>query len=363
MSTNQLSVSSTNPLPYTIEDRMSVLRFISICCVVWGHCLLDLGGAQFNFPYSEWYKALFLQLGKIGTINFFIITGYFLGEKVQFFTLKSYIEHRFFSLILPWAIFLNIFILLGLFKILTIKQVLHEGIWFEINLFLRLGKSYIFDLSYWFVLASLFSSLILILFKKHVTSFKFGIILASISLFYCVNLYFSWIPIAHTKSFLAYTFFVWLGLTLKLNLSLFKNFLKKVSWINLALLFLVAYILACTEGLFLLKKGLKDSFSSTRLSNEFLSIMLLFVVMKSDWLRWITIFNPRKYTFGIYLIHCIIITLLTPVVYPLSMSSMAVNSFTNAILLRLCFFISILFLSALVVKLIKSTHLKFLFGK
>ena len=342
---------------------MSVLRFISICSVVWGHCLLDLGSARFNFPYSQWYQALFLQLGRIGTINFFIIAGYFLGEKVQSFTLKSYIEHRFFSLILPWVIFLSIFTSIGLFKTLTIKQVLHESIWFEINLFIKLGKSFIFDLSYWFVPASLFSSLILILFKKQVASFKFGIFLASISLFYCVNLYYSWISPVHTKSFLAYTFFMWLGLTLKLNLNFFKDFIKKVRWMNLALLFLVAYILACTEGFFLLKIGLKEPFASTRLSNQFLSIMLLFAVMKSDWLRWITIFNPRKYTFGIYLTHCIIITLLTPVVYPLSTSSMAVNSFANALLLRFCFFVSILVLSALVVKLIKSTHLKFILGK
>lgn len=360
---NQLFSSSANLLPYTFEDKMSVLRFISICFVVWGHCLLDLGAAQFNFPYSQWYQTLFLQLGRIGTINFFIITGYFLGEKVQFFTLKSYIEHRSFSLILPWIIFLGIFVLIEMFKILTMKQVLHESIWFEINLFIRLVKSFIFDLSYWFVPASLFSSLILILFKKQVYSFRFGIILASISLFYCVNLYYSWIPAAHTKSFLAYTFFMWLGLTLKLNLNFFKDFLKKMRWMNLALLFSVAYILACTEGLFLLKIGSKDPFGSTRLSNEFVSIILLLAVLKSDWLRWITIFNPRKYTFGIYLIHFIIIALLDPVVHPFAISTIAANSFANALLLRFCFFVSILFLSALVVKLIKSTHLKFILGK
>ena len=347
---------------YTFADKMSVIRFISMCSIVWGHCLLGWDSTHPGIPAHRFYQLFFLQLGKIGTINFFIISGFFLNDKIQKFNVLSYLKHRFFPLILPWLIFLTVFVLIEVMKVLPLRQILHGNIRQTSKLFIALASSFIFHSAYWFIPMSIISALLLIVFKKYISKPWFGVILAAITLFYSINLYHGWVTVNHTKSVLGYTFFMWLGIQLSLHLNSFKAFLIKIDWLPFIILACIMYFLTCREGLILTQIGSADSFASIRLTNSFLSVLLFLVFLKSEKLQWTNIFRPRKYCFGIYLVHCIIIAQFTPLLIQIASNTFFNSSITNSVLIRFCFFIFVLLLSYIIVNLIYRTRLKFILG-
>lgn len=347
---------------YSIEEKMWLIRFFSICSIVWGHCLLSWDARHVVQPQFEWYKVIFLQLGKIGTINFFIITGYFLNSKIQSLSIWGYFKYRFYPLILPWIIFLIIFVFVETFKVLTIHQLETQSLFSLVQLSARLAGSFIFHSAYWFIPISILSALTLILFKRFVIQYWFGLILALITLFYCFNLYNGWIATNHTKSIFGYIFFMWLGFYIKSKYSLFIDLLKIVHWQLIVALLFATYFLACEEGVLLAKIGSDDPFASIRLSNILFTILLFVSILKLRIPKKIDAFKPERFCYGIYLVHCIIIAQFTSILNEIEHHYFFTNSFFNALILRLSFFSVIMSLSILSVGLIGLTRFKFIFG-
>jgi len=209
---------------------------------------------------------------------------------------------------------------------------------------------------------SLFSAVFLIVFKNYINKLWFGILLAGITLFFCVNLYYGWVSVNHAKSILAYTFFMWLGLQLKSHKVKIKPIINALSWRVLIATAVFLFIIASREGLVLTKIGSADPFASIRLSNAVLSITVFLLLLKTGNMRWISFFKPRKYCFGIYLVHCIVIAQLSPLLENFSTGWLPSNSFPSAILLRVCFFSSVIILAYMLVVLINKSHLKFILG-
>ena len=182
----------TRPL-YLFAGKMSIARLISMLFIVWGHSLLGWEHMRFKSIDYQILQAVILEAGKIGTLGFFLITGYFLGDKIQNYTVPGFIKRRFFTLLLPWCIFLFLFVLAIFLETFPYNSVEQFNIRDTLKLLIKLTGYSIFYSVYWFVPTSVISVIILIFFKKYVKTLWFGTFLAFLTLFYCINLYFGWV--------------------------------------------------------------------------------------------------------------------------------------------------------------------------
>ncbi|AEI49679.1 acyltransferase family protein [Runella slithyformis] len=340
--------------------KMNVMRFLAMGSIVWGHCqFIDSPGVVLS-PSTDLIQAVLRQLGRVGTVNFFILTGFFLGDKVMKYTAASYLKRRFQTIIVPWLYFLGIFTIAELIYRNAFKQSPGEILIIGTQLF----RGLIFHAAYWFIPVSVVSGVILVLFKKQQEKLGFGLVLLSITLFYNANLYFQWMDSNHTKAIPAYAFFVWLGGKFKTHLVMVDALIRRVSWPVLLTVAAAAFLLATLEGAYLQKLETPDAYASLRLSNSALSLFLFLIVMKTDRLLFINALQPQKYIFGVYLLHTITICVFSNVLDELLFR---LPDFTNGIgeyiLLQCVYFAFIFTLSYTIAVLLKNSALRFLFGK
>lgn len=365
---NNNNVQAGKDIFTAYADRMSIIRFVSMCFIVWGHCLLGWDTLPVTEDKLQVVQAVFLQLGKMGTINFFIISGFFLGGSINEYSVPGYLRHRLFTLIIPWAIFLVLFVVIEMCQTITLQKMVTENTGTTFKLALKLTDAFIFHSAYWFVPVSVLSAISLIIFKKFVSRLWFGIILMCITAFYCINLYYGWVAVIHTKAFFGYVFFMWLGLQFRANQHQIKAYIARVPWPVLWGALIVSFSAACYEGIILLGLRSADPFASIRVTNFIVSIIVFLLLIKSEGLTWIKSFDPRKSTFGIYLVHCIIISQLTPLLYKFVYvknfyhNQQRVMSIEFIFLMQLAFFIIIFIGSYLIVTVIKKTKLRPIIG-
>ncbi len=360
-----INISQAKPFAnlYAIcAERMNVIRFLSVCSIVWGHCLLGWDKVQSQNEVFLFTRTFFMQIGRIGTINFFFISGYFLKDKINQFNVLSYLRHRLFTLILPWVFFLVLFVSIQLFEIVPFSQLVSSSLTHIIGIAIRLSSAFIFHSAYWFVPASLVSATILVMFRKHLNSIWLGATLVLITLAYGVNLYYGWITTSHSKAFVGYTLFMYLGIQLKTYLPRVKAFIDNLSWFIIVPAFILSFMLAAAEGVRLTNIGSADPFASIRLTNAMLSAVFFLSLLKSARFDWVNVFNPRKTVYGIYLIHCIIISQLTGLISKYISQADQTSNLQFSIMIQILFFALIMFASWLLVVTINRSPIKFIIG-
>jgi len=327
------------------EERMEVIRFFAMASIVWGHCLFSIEKRVFNNLNDQIVQSVMLQFGRMGTIMFFIISGYFISGKINKFTITGYLRYRAFSLILPWFIFLVLLMAVQLVQMGFFNNISHQNISSTISICYQVMVGNIFHSAYWFVPVAIISALILIVFKKYSHKLWFGLLLAAITLFYSVNLHCGWISANHTKAVLGYTFFMWLGIQLKLHAQLVQQNFEKLSSVLLVIIVLVLFVASCTEGMHLSNIHSEDPYASVRISNSLLSIVLFTLFLKTNFLNSITNLKPQRYTFGVYLVHCIVILFATP--FTRNYVDYTVGNVVYYVSIELAFFISVFTISYL----------------
>ena len=351
----------TRPL-YLFAGKMSIARLISMLFIVWGHSLLGWEHMRFKSIDYQILQAVILEAGKIGTLGFFLITGYFLGDKIQNYTVPGFIKRRFFTLLLPWCIFLFLFVLAIFLETFPYNSVEQFNIRDTLKLLIKLTGYSIFYSVYWFVPTSVISVIILIFFKKYVKTLWFGTFLAFLTLFYCINLYFGWVAENHTKSVFAYIFFIWVGFKLKNNEGIIQSFLKRFSWRGILPAASLLFFAACFEGIMLMKSGSSDPFSTVRFSNIIFSILIFLALLKTEKLNWVNKLQPRQYVYGIYLVHCIILNLFLIVLKHFVTNPLDIGHLGKSMILQVSFFLIVFLFSYFVVFLIRNSKLKFAIG-
>lgn len=296
----------------TYTERMNILRFLAICSIVWGHSLGTLESTVFTNTLFQFLQMALIELGKMGTVIFFLISGFFLADKIHKFNVVSYLRYRLFTVIVPWLSYLILFVIIQMLHILSFDQFTGQSFFTTLALFLNLFKIFIVHAAYWFIPVAMLSACLLILFKKHLNKPWFILILLAITAFYSINLYHGWISSNHTKAFLAYVFFMWLGVQLKYRIQKIRDIAESVSWSIVLPLLAVLFVAACLEGAYLRNIASEDPYASIRLSNWLLSIVVFFAYLKSNVMSWINSLKPQCYVYGVYLIHSIVMTELVP---------------------------------------------------
>ncbi len=274
--------------------QVTNIRFLSMITIVAMHTQIF----QLSFINNPLNICLF-QFIKFGTIGFFLISGFLLGTKLTDVDPWVYFRRRLRSTFRPWLFWAGIF---------SIIALINQSFWKNITLKDVAGQIYTtaFLSNYWFVINFLFALGILLIFRKFFQNRIFSGILLLCSLFYGINLYFRWIPSNHTTAIAGYIFYIWLGIQISIHKNQLTSFFDSVRWHWFFLAVMGSFLLSIGEAK-LLADTCPDYLSSLRISNQVYSLVVFFALFKigkpisPSWM------NVRNQTYGIYLIHWLIL--------------------------------------------------------
>ncbi|UKT63813.1 acyltransferase family protein [Pedobacter mucosus] len=348
-------------------DFIDSLRFIAIITIVLEHSYVWPEPKFFTTLGEQSIQLFTMQVFKFGTILFYILAGFLIGDKIHTTTSLQYLKRRFDGTFKPWLFWIVIFLLFIYGNLLVVHI---KGSWSPMfdKPFYGLGTQLydiIVNTSFWFILNFLGSISILLIFRKYLYSWKVGIFLGLCSLFYSLNLYHEWIYSQHTTAILGFVFYLWLGVILHKYFKEFNEWVKRRSVITLAIFTILALIAACLESLYLIKAGVKaDPYNTLRVTNIIYSLISFVFLYRLGNPLWIKKLNPRSSTYGIHLVHYIIIVQILPTIFlPLNITSIGKTSF-ELVLLQYGRFILTYFVSYFIVYLInKSNKIKWIVGQ
>ena len=323
-------------------------------------------GFTYSGKLDTFVEISVMQFFKFGTIAFFLIGGFLINHKFQEYTPGQYLKNRVKSTIKPWAFWIAIYLLTDLINILVIyyKQgELRMPDGFLIYVLDQLNRILFFT-SYWFILNFLICIGLLLLFKRHLYKLWFGVILGTLSLFYSLNLYYGWIVTQHSTALFGFVFYLWLGVYMNRYYENVMRYVHGFSWTGTIVIVLICFLYADLETAFLLSKGSSDPFNTLRITNIAYSLAAFLLLLKIGKIEWLQkVVQPRITTFGIYLIHAIILDrvisqIFMPFHYQASLCSVWVNFGVSV----LRFFMAYL-ITMLLVKLILLTKMKWTVGQ
>lgn len=323
-------------------------------------------GAKFFTKNEKLLQIFSLQLFKFGTIIFFLLAGFLIGDKFNTYNTKEYLRRRLDNTAKPWLFW--VFVLFILNHIDSIVKNIKYGYSAFYN---TTFKSLIFDFgniifntSFWFIPNFLICIAILLLFRKNLYSIRFGIFLMCLSLFYAINLYLDIIPTSHTTALFGFIFYLWLGVQINKYYEQFKYIIDKISMTLIWILLIVAFALASLESYYLLKLLPADPFNTLRLTNIIYSLLSFVFLYKLGAKIQIKRFNPSIFTFGIYLVHQILVFRLMPLIFrPLHINFENKTAY-YFLIIQLLTFVVVYFVSILmVIGLNKFNKLRWMIGR
>lgn len=318
--------------PKVNYDFIDSLRFIAIITIVIEHSYFWPTFIYFKNVNEQIIQAVTMDFFKFGTITFYILAGFLIGDKLSTTSSLTYLKRRFDGTFKPWLFWIIIFLIL-IYADLTViyfKGTDVEAFEKPLGFFWKKLQYIIVETSFWFILNFLGSISILLIFRKYIYRYWVGIFLGLCSVFYSLNIYHEWIASRHTTAILGFVFYLWLGVIMHKYFSQFNAWIKKVNvWI---LIFLTAFtfILSCLESLYILNYSalLVDPYNTLKITNIIYSLVAFLLLYKIGDIKWIKNLNPRSSTYGIHLIHYIIIVQVLPLIFrPLNITPVGKTSF------------------------------------
>lgn len=331
------------------------IRFMAICSVVWGHCNLTSASKEFSATSDVVLQSVTTELGRLGTIIFFIISGFLMRPQINNYTIWRFLKGRFNNTLLPWMLFVLLFAVLELYNNDALKATITHGSTLQLMLnIMALVKAGVFYFAYWFVVVFVISAMVLILLKKYIDAPWLGAALALITLLYCINLHYGWINAHHTKAFFGYVFFMWLGIQMRRYYGKFVVMMQHINWWLLISAMVLSFTLACYEAWGLNNAGCTDPYASIRLTNIIASVIAFCCFYKAGSIIWVDQLRLRRDIYGVYLLHSIIIYQLDVVFGPYFSNIHVIRSQVSFLNAQILMFIMIMIISISLVRLFRS---------
>lgn len=343
-------------------DFVDTIRCLSMIGIVFEHCSV-LWADHYKNTADQLVQASVMQFFKFATIAFFLIGGFLINHKFTEYTPLEYLKNRFKNTIGPWLFWIIILIVLNAIHTYYVHFKFGNSQHVNSSFIATQLKNIIFYSSFWFILNFLICISILLIFKKYIYNLGFGLTWGAISLFYSLNLYYGWIVTEHSTALFGFVFYLWLGVYLNKYYDRVSVFIKKVSWLWLIVINLLLFAFANAEILYLMDRGSADAFNTLRITNILYSLAMFALLLKIGPLKRLqTFLKPRQTTFGIYLLHQILIIRLLPEVFrpaKFEVTQMGVFEATGYTLIR---FLLVYSLSFLLVYVILKTRFKWAIG-
>jgi len=289
-------------------DFIDAIRCIAMMAIVAEHCI-----GSYTFPKDSqiyWAYLLYMQITRFGTISFFLLAGFLIGDKFADYTPAQYLKRRISTTFGPWVFWSLVYVLAMVINMAVKERIYHRGDFNLANIADGIEKVYLYT-NYWFIINFLISITILLVFRRYLYSLYLGIPLMCFTLFYAVNVHYEWIQPGHTTAILGFVFFLWLGAQLRGRWQQIETRLNKLSYVVIIIIVLITYILSVCE-IYALTGHSADAFNTLRLSNVFYSLAVFVLLLRIKTFGFIKYLKPRQTTFGIYLIHFIIVVFAIP---------------------------------------------------
>lgn len=303
---------ATDSLPQTprTEKRPQYLfihtvRFWAIMALI----CLHSGNKFANFqPVSTVETTLLVQPFKFGTIAFFIISGFLLGDRLPSSNPFAYIRRRAARLVPAWALWYILWVLYSFignlrrshaeFSPRVIGPMLYSvSVWCLVETLL------------WFVPNFLVALTCIVLLRKWLNSLWLGAALLAVSAFYGVNVYTEWLPSRHTEAVFGFVFYLWLGAWCALRKDRVQAWAEARSPWWLSFWAFVAASAATWEMTFLRAHNRVDPMNTLRPANQIYSVLMVILLIRIRRRTWPAFVNVGETTYGVYLTHGIIINL------------------------------------------------------
>ena len=307
------AVSRSRLKPEANHLFVNNVRFWSMLAIIAAHSLIA-------WPlHGEWtatqnLQIVLLQMMKFGTIGFYLISGFLLGERIDRYSAPEYFRRRMKRVGGPWMVWALLYAVLPLLKTVVLRHgEKSEAPSFAWEIWQR-SIEVIFFSTYWFVPNFLFALALLLLCRRYLDDLWFGAVLLGMSLFYGMNVYRQWVPSNHTAAVFGFVFYLWLGNWASRHSGLVFRFLKRVRWQSLCLAIALAGSAALGEACLLRRLGSEDAVNTLRISNQVFSVLVVLGLMKirhRTWPRWIDV---RTSTFGLFLVHPVVALVLHNVI-------------------------------------------------
>ena len=283
---------------------VSNVRFWSMFSIVAIHCIWSPVPSNDDLTTYHLQAAL-VQILKFGTINFFLISGFLLGERIDQCSSWHYLRRRLQKIGVPWVFWAGISIV-GLFIEDRFTGRL-AGVSLLNQLWQRIDQI-LFASIYWFVPNMLFALGILLLLRHLLDQVSFGVVLGACSAFYGTNAYFGWFPSDHKIALFGFVFYLWLGTQAARHFDWLLGFLKQTPLWILFIADITLCFIAYRETRYLSEHTMGDPANTLRIPNQLFSISIALTLMKVR-PTWPSFINVRADTFGQYLIHPILLKL------------------------------------------------------
>ncbi|AZI25270.1 acyltransferase [Pedobacter sp. G11] len=343
-------------------DFVDSIRCIAMMGIVMEHSTYNGTYIYAGFPATHITYMSLIQLPKFGTAAFFILAGFLLGSKFVDYTPGQYLKRRLSNTLIPWLIWSLIFV-----GAMFLKYYIESDKTLSFNGWYVLGdvfKTVYLYTNYWFIINFLICIAVLLVFKRYLYSIWLGMAFILISLIYSINIYQQWFIQQHTTAIFGFVFFLWLGAQLNHRWIQVQALIDKIPYWLLILSIGISFYLSIAEIVELFKLKSIDPFNTLRVSNIFYSLLVVLLLLKIKNFGFTKYFKPRETTFGIYLIHYIIVyNLLAEILRPFHIPITQTLSIIELILVSLLRFAIVYISTYLIVVLIKNTRFRWLIGQ
>lgn len=337
---------------------IDAIRCIAMMFIVAEHCF-SAGPNRYRYGSDLYWTFLSsIQVAKFGTITFFLLAGFLLGDNFVNYTPFQYFKRRLSNTVAPWLFWSILFILFDIVRDYLTPPIGHSELFTWNNIYLNILGLYKYS-NYWFIINFMISLSILLLIRKFLYSISLGVILALFTIFYSVNIYYLWVFPNHTTAILGFVFFIWAGVQLRKNWMHFDKMVRRTPYSLIISLVVLAYFFSIYESI-ILEDFPGDKTNTLRFSNILYSLACFYLLLKIRTFDFLGGLRPRQTTYGIYLVHFVIIVFLLPLIFPnVKVSHLTPAQFVGY---RLVWFASAYTVSFLIVRLISKTSAKRLVG-
>lgn len=339
-------------------DFIDAIRCIAMISIVAEH---SIGSYYFTVGTTNyWGYISLIQLVKFGTVAFFLLAGFLISEKFTDYTPAQYLERRVSTTFGPWVFWSLVYVAAMIINMAVKERIYHRGEFTLANIINGIETVYLYT-SYWFIINFMISITILLVFKKYLYSLYLGVPLMIFTIFYAVNIHYEWIQPGHTVAILGFVFFLWLGAQMRRHWQQVATWVNKLSYALIIFVLLLTFALSVFEICHLTGSS-KDPLNTLRISNLLYSLVFFVLLLRIKTFGFTSHLKPRQTTYGIYLIHYIIVIFVAPEIFihfDLDANSMSVPEF---ILFKMATFLLVYAITFGVVSLLNRSRAKVLVG-
>lgn len=305
-------VSKSSPTPIRTQKRPEYLfihtvRFWAMFAIVFMH-FTERFGRYPSVPQME--ITLLVQPFKFGTVAFFLIAGFLVGDRLPASNPLGYVRRRLNRLVPGWAFWFGLLLIYHMERELRSRQ----GAALSLHLFGSiLCRNIIVCLtasSLWFIPNFVVALSCIVMLRRWLNDLRLGAVLLAINLFYGANLYGQWIPSKQSDAIFAFVFYLWLGAWCALRKDRIQSWAAACSPWRLSFWACIAAGIALWETTVLAAHNSPDPLNTLRFGNQIYAVIIVILLARIQRRTWPSFVNVAETTYGVYLSHGLAICLI-----------------------------------------------------